>query len=291
MTSRQARTERRTAERKAKKAEMRRNKQADLELHERPLEEEFSADLIAEANAMRDRVHRRALDPSSDRKGAPATPASPSQPPAPAAPQPIGFVSQNSHRAEINRQNAQHSTGPVTIPGKLASSRNSLKHGLASGQIIIPGEDACAFESLLAALLDEHQPAAARLDEAAHLSEPKTLIELLVNEMAQSHWLVQRALRLQNECFSDEGVDDKRLSLYMRYHTTHQRAFHKALIALMKMKKERARGFVSHSAKRAAGKSGFVPQNVGESLKPSPESPALPPETEFVRQNDRSEAA
>ncbi len=47
--------------------------------------------------------------------------------------------------------------------------------------------------------------------------------------MAQSYWLAQRALRLQNECFTDEGVDDKRLSLYMRYHTTHERAFHKAL--------------------------------------------------------------
>ncbi len=61
MTPRQARTERRAAERKAKKAEMRRNKQAAIELREDlPLEEEFSAELMAEANAMRDRVHRRA---------------------------------------------------------------------------------------------------------------------------------------------------------------------------------------------------------------------------------------
>ncbi len=160
----------------------------------------------------------------------------------------------------------------------MASSRNSLKHGLASGQVIIPGEDPSAFEALLAALLDEHQPAAATE-------------ELLVNEMAQSHWLAQRALRLQNECFTAEGVDDKRLSLYMRYHTTHHRAFHKALTALMKIKKEQARGFVSQSARRATANSGFVSQAVDESRKSNPESTPTPPESEFVRQKERSEAA
>lgn len=62
-------------------------------------------------------------------------------------------------RAEINRRNSLHSTGPRSCAGKLASSRNSLKHGLASGEIIIRGEDPLAFEALLNALLDEHQPA------------------------------------------------------------------------------------------------------------------------------------
>ncbi|MBV9157656.1 MAG: hypothetical protein JO097_15430, partial [Acidobacteriaceae bacterium] len=62
-------------------------------------------------------------------------------------------------RAEINRQNAQHSTGPCSIQGKLASSRNSLKHGLASGTLIIAGEDPAAFAALLSDLSDEHQPA------------------------------------------------------------------------------------------------------------------------------------
>ncbi len=235
MTPRQARTERRAAERKAKKAEMRRNKQTALELHDLPYL-------------------------SSDREGAPTNPGFVPQSPASLAPPPpSGFVPQSTTRAEINRQNAAHSTGPRTPTGKLASSRNSLKHGLASGQVIIPGEDTSAFEALLTALLDEHQPGG-------------PTEELLVNEMAQSYWLAQRALRLQNECFGPEGVDDKRLSLYMRYHTTHERAFHKALTALMKLRKEQARGFVSQSANRAAANGGFVSQEPGESLKRSPES-------------------
>ncbi|MGI9070389.1 MAG: hypothetical protein ACR2JB_03420 [Bryobacteraceae bacterium] len=93
------------------------------------------------------------------------------------------------------------STGPRTRAGKLASSGNSLKHGLAAPRLIIPGEDPSAFEALLADLLAEHQPAT-------------PTEELVVHEIAQSWWLTQRALRLQNECFTAEGVDQKRLSLF-----------------------------------------------------------------------------
>ncbi len=176
MTSRQARTERRAAERKAAKLAYKAGKAAEFV----------------------------------------------SQPPAPAAPPPQPAC---TSRAEINRANAQHSTGPRTPSGKVASSRNSLKHGLASGQVVISGEDPIAFQSLLRELLEEHQPA-------------RPTEELLIQEMAQSYWLMQRALRLQNECFTADGIDEKRLSLFLRYQTTHHRAFHKALAALMKIKKE-----------------------------------------------------
>ncbi len=142
-------------------------------------------------------------------------------------------------RPEINRANAQHSTGPRSPEGKLASSRNSLKHGLASAQLIIPGEDPADFETLLSGLLDEHQPAT-------------PTEELLVRELAQSWWLAQRALRLQNECFTEKGVDEKRLSLFLRYQTTHERAFHKALNTLIRLKKDRTRGFVSQTRAKAA---------------------------------------
>lgn len=154
----------------------------------------------------------------------------------------------SSTRVEINRANAEHSTGPRTPEGKLASSRNSLKHGLASAQLIIPGEDPAAFDALLADLLHDHQPA-------------NPTEQLLVQEMAQSYWLTQRALRFQNECFTAEGVDQKRLALFLRYQTTHERAFHKALNTLIRLKKDRARGFVSQEPAEARPEIGFVSQN------------------------------
>ena len=197
---------------------------------------------------MRERVGRRvtpaaslASDPSPTPGFVSQTSLSPAEQPEPPA----------SPRAAINRANAQHSTGPSTPEGKLASSRNSLKHGLASGTLIIPGEDQAAFASLLDSLLAEHQP--------ANATE-----EMLIREMAQSFWLTQRALRLQNECFTEDAVNEKRLALFLRYYTTHQRAFHKALNTLMRLQKERRRenrGFVSQPHASTESQSGFVSQN------------------------------
>jgi hypothetical protein len=207
-----------------------------------------------------------------------------------AAPE-IGFVSQNSptstkpaetNRAAINRANAQLSTGPRSPTGNAdeaavlsepktqarCSSRNATKHGLASGQLIIPGEEPAEFDSLLAALLDDHQP----------VGETEAL---LIKEMAQSHWLAQRAIRLQNTCFTQEGANEKSLSLFLRYFTTHNRAFHKALADLQRLQKERRkqeRGFVSQSAAQTAANIGFVSQTAPNETR----------DGEFVRQNDPS---
>lgn len=133
------------------------------------LEDEFSPEFLSHASSIYEHFERRA----AARRAARST---------------------ETDRAEINRPNAHHSTGPRTLEGKLASSRNSLKHGLASSQLIMPGEDPAEFDALLAGLLAEHQP--------ADVTE-----ELLVHQIAQSWWLTQRALRLQNECFTAEGVD------------------------------------------------------------------------------------
>ena len=41
---------------------------------------------------------------------------------------------------DINRANAQHSTGPKTVAGKQVSSLNALRHGLTSQIVVMPGE-------------------------------------------------------------------------------------------------------------------------------------------------------
>jgi hypothetical protein len=177
-----------------------------------------------------------------------------------------------SIRAETNRANSQNSTGPRTPEGKLASSRNSFKHGLASAQLIIPGEDPAAFDALLTDLLAEHQPA-------------NPTEQLLVLEMAQSYWLTQRAIRFQNQCFAPEGVNEKRLALFLRYQTTHDRAFHKALNTLIRLKKDRARGFVSQQLADSRTEVGFVSQTATSA------DPDSSPEIGFVSQNDAASLA
>ena len=70
--------------------------------------------------------------------------------------------------------------------------------------------------------------------------KPTTPTErLLVMDMARHYWLLQRAIRLQEECFTrglDDGALEKQLALYMRYQTTNQRAFHRCLNELLKLR-------------------------------------------------------
>ena len=117
-----------------------------------------------------------------------------------------------------NRANAELSTGPTTEEGKAASSRNHFSHGLCTYDnifFILPFESAEAYSLLRATLLHEHRP--------------ETEIEhLLVDRMAQHHWLRSRAEAFESGCFKEDGtLDDKRLALFMRYRTSHERAFHK----------------------------------------------------------------
>ncbi|MBV9155880.1 MAG: hypothetical protein JO097_06440 [Acidobacteriaceae bacterium] len=275
MTSRQARRERRAAERKAKKVARKADLHATAEsaaparvlptltvprTPPRPksinpeLLDEFTPEFLAYANSTLERIEAsvaaKMQNASSSRhNGFVSQDASmPAQPLA-------QETKQAKTRREVNRANAQFSTGPRTPTGKCNSSRNSLKHGLASGTLIIPSEDPAAFESLLESLLADHQPA-------------NTTEELLVHQMAQSFWLGQRALRFQNDCFTENGVDEKRLALFLRYQTTHERAFHKALSALLRLQKTtRAAtcGFVSQHDKLPIPETRFVSQNEPDS--------------------------
>ncbi len=61
-------------------------------------------------------------------------------------------------------------------------------------------------------------------------------------------------MRLQDDCFTANGVDEKRLSLFLRYQTTNDRAFHKSLNDLLKLRAEKRRaqiGFESQKRKEA----------------------------------------
>jgi hypothetical protein len=57
-----------------------------------------------------------------------------------------------------SRANAQLSTGPRSVEGKAASSRNALKLGITAQSMIIPGEDPAALDRLNAEYHDRYQP-------------------------------------------------------------------------------------------------------------------------------------
>ena len=147
---------------------------------------------------------------------------------------------------DANRSNAQRSTGPKTPEGKAAIARNHLSHGL-SGSVftLLDWEDREAFDDVLQSLQLEHKPAT-------------PTEQLLVRKLAQHYWLAQRAIKLQTYCFHPDVSfpdPDKQLALYLRYQTTHERAFHQSLNQLLKLRAEKRKaeiGFESQRRKLAA---------------------------------------
>ncbi len=163
-------------------------------------------------------------------------------------------------RLAANRANAQLSCGPKTEEGKAVVARNRYQHGLTGNFMTLAWERAEDFEQLVADLRSEHQP-----------STPTE--KLLVDRMAQHYWLMQRALSLQNLCFKSDlplCINEKDLALYLRYQTTHERAFHKCLRELAKLRAERRMAEVGfESQKRAAAAE--IRKNLDESRKQAAE--------------------
>ncbi|OPY11928.1 MAG: hypothetical protein A4E69_02536 [Syntrophus sp. PtaB.Bin138] len=62
-------------------------------------------------------------------------------------------------KKESNRMNARKSTGPRSEAGKAVVSRNALKHGLLSRNLVIEEESREEFSELLQLLMEEFQPA------------------------------------------------------------------------------------------------------------------------------------
>ena len=64
----------------------------------------------------------------------------------------------NHSRAEINRRNAEHSTGPVTEEGKSRSRFNAFRHGLTGKTIVMPWQDRQAYEAFCRKILAGLKP-------------------------------------------------------------------------------------------------------------------------------------
>ena len=128
-----------------------------------------------------------------------------------------------------NQANSQLSTGPRTELGKASASRNRTKHGFAGGAFfLLEDEDPEEYHDLLASLRTEHKPVTETED-------------LLVVKLAQHHYLQQRALSYQSQAFAETGKTwhERVLTLYIRYHAQHERAFNKILTQLKEQQKQR----------------------------------------------------
>ena len=94
-------------------------------------------------------------------------------------------------RAEINRENASHSTGPITDDGRAKSRQNALKHGLRAQVVPLPHED------------PEHVRLRTRVWNDHYL--PKSpAAQHLVNECVQATLLADRIHKYHAVALSDQ---------------------------------------------------------------------------------------
>ena len=87
-----------------------------------------------------------------------------------------------------NRRNALKSTGPRTEKGKARSCLNAVTHGAYCQEVVLPYEDAEAYENLHERFRDAAKPADA-IDEA------------LVRQLAAGEWRLQRFQRMERNFY------------------------------------------------------------------------------------------
>lgn len=156
-----------------------------------------------------------------------------------------------------NLINSRLSTGPITGAGKQTASSNSLKHGLTSKRVVIPGEDPAAFDQLHADMHADWKPATNQ--EAT-----------LVDQITQQAWRLERARRVETAGYHtfmstlqgtstaaqrgrikmraidyDElmaaafHANAKAFDNLRRYETAIERSYYKAMAELRKLQAER----------------------------------------------------
>ena len=147
-----------------------------------------------------------------------------------------------SNQRESHQRTSQYRSSYRCRQGN--SKRNSLRHGLASHQVVIPGEDPDEFADLRASLLDDYAP-----DGSAETS--------LVEQIAEHEWRLRRARRVESETWANAlavpasaGDSDpnlaqafhaqaKQFDNLRRYETAIERAYQRAIDKLLKLKAER----------------------------------------------------
>ena len=83
-----------------------------------------------------------------------------------------------------NQANAQLSTGPKTPEGRAKSSLNAVKTGLTGRTVLLPGDDAAAYQNHIQRFLDRYKPSG---------EEEQALVQLI----ADTEWRLLRIPALE----------------------------------------------------------------------------------------------
>jgi hypothetical protein len=108
-------------------------------------------------------------------------------------------------RAQINRNNAYHSTGPRTEAGKQRSCLNALRHGLTGQTVVMPAEDLEAYQHHVQGFVDEYHPQGATETQ-------------LVQSLADAAWRLNRVAVLETNLLTHDIVYED----FPNHESTHE---------------------------------------------------------------------
>jgi hypothetical protein len=126
---------------------------------------------------------------------------------------------------QANRLNSLRSTGPTSFAGKAASRFNAVKSGIYAKELVLPGEDLAALESMAANYQQQLGP----------LSQ---IEQFLVDSLIESDWRLRRLRKAETELWAanpDPAVAFENVGLARLYRlmATTRRFYSKSLKELM----------------------------------------------------------
>ena len=130
------------------------------------------------------------------------------------------------NRIEINRANAQLSTGPKTESGKKTSSLNAIRHGLTAQTVVMPAEDPVAYQQHVQSLADEYHPQGATET-------------LLVQALADASWRLNRVTAIEATLLAAAESPSKTMCNLSLHTQRLSRQFEKTVIQLRALQKIR----------------------------------------------------
>jgi hypothetical protein len=110
----------------------------------------------------------------------------------------------------------------------------AMKRGLCINVLYIKGENGNDYHDMFQGFLEDFKPV-------------NTIELALVQEMAECYWLRERALSCQVDAFrlmhgkGEYRAAPRELLVLIRYQSSNERSFHRALETLQRMQKERLR--------------------------------------------------
>ncbi len=119
-------------------------------------------------------------------------------------------------KAEANRANAAHSTGPKTEDGKRIAAHNALKTGLTGRTVLLPTDDLAHYEAHLARVDARYRP---KTDDE----------RLLAESIAHSEWRLLRIPTLETgilavgrkqfaDCHAEQPLDIRAVMIEAEVH-------------------------------------------------------------------------